>query len=110
MRTLAALFAAFALALGPSTVVLAQTAPAASSPFADPASCPTMAEVEAVLTKQHETFVVIDVQSLLNVAPKKATHVLVSTFGKYAVFGYETPEGCLNGPTPIAERADKVGV
>lgn len=105
MRTLLAL-AAIAFLAGPT---FAQTAPAASSPFADPA-CPTMAEVEAILTKQHETFVVIDVQSLLNVAPKKATHVLVSTFGKFAVFGYETPEGCLNGPTPIAELADKVGV
>jgi hypothetical protein len=103
MKTLLALAALTLLAV--ATPVFAQAAPAAS-PFADPA-CPTLAEVEAILSKQHETFVELSADSLLNVAAK--TKILVSTLGKYVVFGFVDPNGCLNGPTPMAEIPKNVG-
>lgn len=108
MRTILAVAAVAFLAF--ANMAVAQDKP--SSPFADPA-CPKLAEVEAVLTKRGEKFVVLDIVSLLNVAPKSPLHILVSTFdtpsGNFVVYGYETPDGCVNGPTPIGEVASKVG-
>jgi hypothetical protein len=112
MKTTLALLVALSLtACAGETVApaLAQDAPGAPSPFADPA-CPKMDEVTALLDKQHEDYVILDVTSLLNVSTTSPTRVLVATFGKYAVFGYEDTNGCLTGPTPIAEIAPKIGV
>jgi hypothetical protein len=107
MKTLLALAALTVLALGETVAPAFAQATPPTSPFADPA-CPKLAEVEAILSKQHETFVELDVKSLIgvNVTPK----VLVSTFvGKYVVFGYEDQNGCVTGPTPIAAIPPQVG-
>jgi len=112
VKALAALAVAlFVTALGPSTAVLAQDAPAAApapQQFADP-KCPKLAEVVAILTLRHEKFVVLDATDLLNVATDGEAKIIVSTVGNTVTLGYESG-GCVVGPIGVAAVKPQVGV
>ncbi len=87
-----------------ATLLLA--APVFAADFKNPA-CPTITEVEALLTEQGATFVELDALHLLNVAVD--AKVLMAAFKGYVVFGYVDSNGCLTGPVPIAQIPPTAG-
>jgi hypothetical protein len=110
VRALPFVLAALVLLAGETVgPVFAQDAAPAPAPqqFADP-KCPTLAEVEAILTKNHEKFVILDTTDLLSVATDGESKIIVSTVGKVVTLGYEQG-GCVVGPIGIAAVKPKVG-
>lgn len=102
-RTAAAALLAL-LITGPAMADATPAAPA-SQPFADP-SCPKLAEVEAILTKNHENFVVLDANDILSIATETPAHIIVSTVGQVVTLGYESA-GCVLGPLGLAKILPK---